>query len=184
FLAFVKIEGAAACFVQFESDVVHRQRDLRQGRKYLFDLRTPGFVAWRQHKVSTEFLDGFVDGKPGIIGSDLEQHATRLTEVNREEVVAVDLWRYVQSPLIHLFPYFFLCFFVLNPERNVVNCPRCSYAGRLLRGLEKIYRCCGGDGPRDITVAVALFSCQFISQHFCKNGSCVFNGSQHERRAM
>ena len=55
------------------------------------DRRAPALEEGRQRQPLAERLQRLVDGEAGAVGGDLEEDAVRLAEVERAEVVAVDL---------------------------------------------------------------------------------------------
>src|SRR5438128_4986877 len=61
-----------------------------QGRQRGFELVAQRLVAQWQREPLTEVLSGLIDSEAGADGRDLKQHAARLAEVDRAEVVAVD----------------------------------------------------------------------------------------------
>ena len=54
------------------------------------DLLAVGLQPGRQLEVAAELEQGLVDGEPGLVGRDLEQHAAGFTEVDRCEVLPVE----------------------------------------------------------------------------------------------
>ena len=83
-----------------------------------------------QHQGLAEALGRLVDGEPGAQRGDLEQHAARLAEVDRAEVLAVDDLRGLHALVDHaLTPGLVVA--VLRCPGDVVNGPRSL--GALLR---------------------------------------------------
>ena len=68
-------------------------------RQYRLDLGAMRLVLWRQHQALAEVLDGLIDREAGRIRRQLEEHAARLPEVDRVEVVAIDHRRRMQPTL-------------------------------------------------------------------------------------
>src|SRR5690554_6374280 len=56
-----------------------------------FNLRPAAFVLRGQLEMCAEFAHGFIDGKPGVVGSQLEQYTAGFAEIKREEIIAIDL---------------------------------------------------------------------------------------------
>src|SRR5262245_43517467 len=65
--------------------------ELSQRRKRGLDLGAARLVPGRQLERGAERLLGLVDGEARAVGRDLEQDAARLAEIDRVEIVAVDL---------------------------------------------------------------------------------------------
>src|SRR5207253_7878699 len=61
-----------------------------QRRQPRGDLLAGRLQPGREDEPAPELLDRAVDGEAGFLGGELEQHAARLSEVDRVEVVAVD----------------------------------------------------------------------------------------------
>jgi hypothetical protein len=63
---------------------------VRQRRQRPFEVVTQLFVLRREAEPLTEVVGILVDGEPRARGRDLEQDATRLAEVDAEEILAID----------------------------------------------------------------------------------------------
>src|SRR3954462_10101594 len=61
-----------------------------QRRELRLDLLAVGLELRRQDHLRPELVERYIDREAGAVVRDLEQHAARLAEVDRVEVVAVD----------------------------------------------------------------------------------------------
>src|SRR5680860_306978 len=61
-----------------------------EGWQHRLDVLTLGLQPRRQPQGTAQLKQRFVDGEPGRIGGDLQEHAAGLAEVDGAEVVAVD----------------------------------------------------------------------------------------------
>src|SRR5919109_4447895 len=67
-----------------------RERRHHDRRQIELQRLAPILVLWRQLERRSERLSRLVDRESRPVGRDLEEHATRLTEIDRMEVLAVD----------------------------------------------------------------------------------------------
>src|SRR5216683_2272420 len=75
------------------------------GRQVELQVLAPPFVLRRQLERRAERLGRLVDGEAWLVGGDLKQHAARLAEIDRSEVLALDHGRHVTTGLDqHLAP--------------------------------------------------------------------------------
>src|SRR5262249_36107439 len=59
------------------------------------DLSSPWLQEWRERQPLAQAFERFVGSESRTVGRDLEEHASRLPEVNGREVEAIDNWRYL-----------------------------------------------------------------------------------------
>src|SRR5262249_50733755 len=69
----------------------YASRRLLQRRQRRFDLLAPRLEEARKLQRLAERVDGLVDRKARIIGRNLEQHSARLAEIDRPEILPIDL---------------------------------------------------------------------------------------------
>src|SRR5258707_5323099 len=68
-----------------------------------------------------ELFQFFVQRKTGRLGSDFEQHAARLTEVNRVKISAIHHWRDVVAKINEMLAPLELFGVVLRSKSNVMH---------------------------------------------------------------
>src|ERR687891_1619187 len=107
------------------------------------DLRPAVLEERRDRELLAERLERLVDREAGRAGGDLEQHAARLAEVDRAEVVAVDHRGGAAAALLDA-PAPRLVVLVLRCPRDVVHRSRALYATVGWRGVVEVQAAAAG----------------------------------------
>src|SRR6202034_1477118 len=143
-------------------------RGLQFGQ-HRFDLLAPRLEKWRQLQIVAERFDRLVDGKTRNIGRDLEQDAAGLAEVNRAEILPVELMGWPQAQLRdELLRHRRLARVVGGAKRDVVHRTAAEPPGqeslRFANIDDAADRFAGAEAPKG-SVAATVLEPQNISQH-------------------
>src|SRR5436190_21933421 len=90
-------------------------------RQHALKLVAHALQPRRQLQVGAQFVQRLVDRKARRVGGDLKQHATRLPEVDRMKVLAIDDRSYVQPLCGQLLAQHKLRDIVAGTEGHMVN---------------------------------------------------------------
>src|SRR5258708_27451580 len=93
--------------------------------------------------MGAQLVQGFVHGKAGIIRCQFEEYAPRFTEIQRVEIIPVDLGSDMQSLAEDLLPEFHLDLFIMYPESDVVIGSAAIVPPSTLRSFDQV-----NDGSR------------------------------------
>src|SRR5690606_34361755 len=124
-----------------------------------------------------EFLQRFIDGKAWIVSRNFEQHPAWFPEIEGEEVIPVDLRRYVQAEGDNFFTKSHQHFLILNPERHVMDGSAGIQAVYAMWRFDDIYHRRGGGCVRDIAVTIAFLAGCLVLKNIGQHLRGVFHVS-------